>query len=303
MGIYSRDYIREPSPSGPWRRASGSGQWAIKFLLIANIAVFLLQALTGQVVGAPGHSPMFVGGVTDWFVLDVSHLYSFQIWRLLTYGFCHSPEILHIAVNLFVLWMFGRAVEPIYGSREFLAFYLAGVIVSGLCHVLIQLPQPAAQQAGVVGASGGVMAVVFLTAMHYPQMQVLVMFVLPMPLWLLAVLYAAGDLMGFFGGGGSVAHAAHLGGAAFGVAYHYFQWSVLGWLGRLRLPRFRRLQRVVGPRRNIRIYQPSEPSQDDLEQRVDAILQKIHDHGEASLTDSERETLKAASSRYKSKNR
>ena len=124
MGIYSRDYIRDQRPSGGF--GVPGGQWAIKYLLIANIAVFFLQNL----------GPPEQGVVANWLALSRQDLFpSFQIWRLVTYGFCHG-SLEHVAFNLFVLWMFGRAVEPILGSKEFLAFYLSGVVISGsaCCH-------------------------------------------------------------------------------------------------------------------------------------------------------------------------
>lgn len=284
MGIYNRDYIRG---SRPQRSLGQPGDlWAIKFLLIANIAVFLLQNLTVR-------SPYSLG---MWLSLNALDLFpSFQIWRLVTYGFCHG-NLEHIAFNMFVLWMFGRVIEPIYGSREFLAFFLGGVIVSGMCHVAFQTAQ--GSEVGVVGASGGVMAVVFLTAMNYPRMTVLLMFVLPIELRWLAVLYAVVDVTGVFQGGSTVAHAAHLGGAAFGVLYKHYDWRVMRWWERLTSSRPR--SRLFRPRPKVRIYEPSrkEPRK-DFDKQVDAILEKIHRHGERSLTDQEREILKTASRRYK----
>jgi membrane associated rhomboid family serine protease len=288
MGIHSRDYVRDNRPDGTF--GNRSAPWAIKFLLIANIVVFLLQTMTSE---RPG--PTSVGGVTQLLSLNLGDLFpSFQLWRLVTYGFCHG-SINHIAVNLFVLWMFGRTVEPIYGSREFLAFYLAAVVVSGLCHVGFQVAQQSS--VGVVGASGGVMAIVFLTAMHYPKMTVLLMFVIPVELRWIAIMYALADVFGLFHQGASVAHMAHLGGAAFGVAYKFYGWQVLGMWGRVR-GGFR--SRVVRSRPKVRIYQPTteEPS-GNLDKQVDVILQKIHEQGESSLTSQERKILKAASNRYK----
>lgn len=287
MGIYSRDYIREHRPVGGF--GGPSDQWAIKYLIIANIAVFLLQNL---------YRP-----VTDLLSLSLADLQTFQIWRLVTYGFCHDlRSIFHLAINMFILWMFGRAIEPILGSREFMAFFLGGIVVSGLGHVgvqALQLSQPEVtveRLPGVLGASGGVMAVVFLTAMYYPRMTVLLFFVIPMQLRWLAVLYAVADVTGMLQGQSSVAHAAHLAGAAFGVLYKYYNWRVLNWGGALRdWFRFRGL-RKARTRRNVRLYQPEEDDDvDDAE--VDAILEKIQQQGEASLTDRERKVLKNASRR------
>jgi membrane associated rhomboid family serine protease len=223
MGIHSRDYIRDTPSSGGFR-PSGD-QWAVKFLVIANVVVFLLQLVSPK-VGIP-FAPFEESAVTHWLKLDPQEVvFGGQVWRLLTYGFCHSADnLLHILFNMYILWMFGRLVEPICGSREFLAFYLSSIVVSGLCFLAIHLVNPLTY---AVGASGGVMAVVVLTAMHYPRLTVLVMFILPIELRWLAIIVVALDVTGTLQGDANVAHSAHLGGAAFGFLYQYFHWRITG---------------------------------------------------------------------------
>lgn len=357
MGIYSRDYVREDRPGGGF--GESSGEWAIKYLLIANIAVFLLQNLSPQVTewfelrlgsqsvvqtgknpsaffeydelqdGLPAQiavpdpkqppdaripprtSVELLTQYGDFSAVRWENRYglvasralqtkmwidpflSYQLlWRLLTYGFCHG-SLMHIAFNMYFLWMFGRMLVPIYGSREFMAIYLVGVVISGLGHIAFSIVQ--GTPAAAIGASGGVMAITFLCAMLYPRLQLLVMFIIPVQLRWFAVIYAVIDVMGLFNPESGVAHAAHLGGAAFGVAYKHFDWRLIpfwqqltGWFSRIK--RARR-----GPK--VRIYQPSDDKA--LATEVDTILQKIHEQGEASLTDKERETLKEASRRFK----
>ena len=105
------------------------------------------------------------------------------------------------------------------------------------------------------------------------------------------LLALAGDQMG-----SGVAHAAHLGGLAFGFIY---------WKQSLRLEplwdglRRWRWPRWFGPRRNIRLFKPRETLEDDLDELVDDILIKVHEQGEASLTDAEREVLRIAGQRYR----
>ena len=282
MGIESRDYLRHGNGGGGNYRTfqMSSGGWAIKYLIIANVIIFLLELMAPETVNLLA-------------LQRDAALSSFQIWRFLTYGFCHSTASLgHIFFNMFILWMFGRSVEPVLGSREFLAFYLISVVISGLCHIAIS-PNP------VIGASGGVMAVVFLTAMYFPRMTVLLMFVFPIELRWLAVLYAVVDLFGFMNPRGDiVAHFAHLGGAAFGVAYKYYGWN----LTRTFQGKWSRFQSNRAVRKSkFKVYSEPEPhlNRASLDERVDAILEKISREGEASLTDQERELLKEASSKYK----
>lgn len=285
MGIHSRDYFREPQDSRPLYSRARSADWALKYLLIANVAVFLLQSST--VAGS--ESP-----VTYWLSLSLTDLYMGQIWRLITYGFCHDG-LNHLLINMLVLWVFGRVIEPIYGSREFLSFYLVSVVVSGACHVLLQLAL--GSPFGVVGASGGVMAVVFLTAMVYPRMTVLLFMIIPMQLRWLAVIYLAMDLVGIFDGSSGVSHVAHLGGAIFGMSYRHFGWAFSSLFARsmpisdFELGPLRSSRRL---RTTVRLY---EPNPTELDEQVDQILAKISEEGESSLTDMERATLRTASRR------
>src|SRR5207237_381134 len=73
-----------------------------------------------------------------------------ELWRLLTYGFCHVNTS-HIFFNMFSLWLFGKYVEPIYGAREFLAFYLVGILISGLAFLGFDAAH--AVPHGTIGAS------------------------------------------------------------------------------------------------------------------------------------------------------
>jgi len=216
-------------------------------------------------------------------------------WRVITYGFCHDQaSLFHLLFNMICLWMFGRLIEGIYGRREFLWIYLLGVIISGVCHLAWQL---AFGGSGVPmhGASGGVMAVMVLSAVHFPKMKVLLMMIIPVQLGVLVVGLVALDVMralGVFGGESHIAYMAHLGGAAFGFGYHRSGGRLsslgAGLAGRFKFWR----RRAVRP--SVRVYQPPV---DGLDDQVDAILAKISREGEASLSDREREMLMEASRR------
>ena len=47
----------------------------------------------------------------------------FRLWQLITHMFMHGG-ILHLSFNMFALWMFGSAIESIFGSKRFLFFYI-----------------------------------------------------------------------------------------------------------------------------------------------------------------------------------
>lgn len=72
-------------------------------------------------------------------------------WRMLTSAFLHSPNIMHIAFNMYALWILGNALEPAFGRARFLAVYLVSAF-AGSVGVLMLSPI----ETWVVGASGAV---------------------------------------------------------------------------------------------------------------------------------------------------
>jgi len=286
MGIENRDYIRGPAG----RPAFGLKQGSIcKWIIIANVAVFVLQN--------------FSPSVTNALDLDPAQVAHGQIWRLVTYAFCHLPnDLLHILFNMLFVWWFGKALESMYGRREFLLFYLTAATIAGICFLGLRLFLGELNPA--IGASGAVMAIVMVYAMHFPRQQIYLMGIIPLEIRWLVVFYVIFDgfpvLASLSGQGSSdgVAHAAHLGGLAFGFFY-----KTRG----LRLERLwnrigqRSFSRISGPRRKLPIYQPRDEIREphNLEEQVDRILAKIHAQGEASLTDDEREILTKASRKYR----
>lgn len=327
MGIENRDYYR----------ASGSysGSWGLdgiapvcKYLVIANVAVFLLQIFYTREPRPEDLKEYFGEGtewaeeisedqqqmlawarvsvVEEWLALETDKVLHGQIWRLLSYAFCHDRlGVWHILFNMLFLYWFGKTLEAMYGSREFLLFYLASAVAASLCHIGLDLATR--HSTAAIGASGAVMGVVMLYAIHYPRERIYVFMIIPIEIRWLVALYVIFDLhpvlLALAGTPeySGVAHAAHLGGLAFGFVYWRYGLRLEDhWNGmrRLRMPRW------FGPRRNIRLYRPPEtPPQTDLESLVDKILQKIHDQGEASLTDVERDVLRLASEKYKARAR
>jgi membrane associated rhomboid family serine protease len=83
-----------------------------------------------------------------------------------------------------------------------------------------------AAPAETIGASGGVFGLILACAMLFPTGKILLFFLIPMPVWLFAVLYAGVELsLGVTGAQASVAHFAHLGGMV-GGAIVILQWRM-----------------------------------------------------------------------------
>jgi membrane associated rhomboid family serine protease len=317
MGIYDRDYYRN---EGPGYLASITEHGKVcKSLIMLNVLIFVLQLLTRpQYPMGDGVDPIaqvqnyYEGGwVTKALQLDVDAVLHGQVWRLLTYGFLHSELWMwHIIMNMLCLWWFGSDVEDIYGPREFLAVYLTSIVLGGIAFIIGHLMGTPGLYC--VGASGGVMTMLVLCALHYPSRMVSLFWFLPMPIWIFVLFVVAKDLYPLLSGQHtSTAVTVHLAGAAFGYVYYKMQWRMLNFLPS---PRAWKRQRAKAklrifraeeePQTPVLAAQPSASARDvdeQLEARMDAVLQKVSDHGMASLSEQEREILQQASERMKRK--
>jgi membrane associated rhomboid family serine protease len=223
-----------------------------------------------------------------------------QIWRLVTSGFCHDRyNFWHILFNMLLLAWFGQRLERMYGSTEFLLFYLVATVCASLAYLGLAYYNGAKLPA--IGASGAVMAVMMLYVIYYPFEQFLLFWFVPVPLWVLMAGYAlfdlhpvllalAGDRMFT-----RVAHASHLGGLAFGFFYWRFAWRLEPILGRI----FPVAPGRAGTPLRKPVIVPFPRRDDDLAECVDEILKKISDQGTESLTDAEREILIRAGAKYR----
>jgi membrane associated rhomboid family serine protease len=192
-------------------------------LIIANVAVFLLQSV------APGLELSFA-----LWPLDASRMsggqVGFAVWQLVTYGFLHG-SVVHLAFNMFALYMFGGAMELVVGPRRYLAYYLVCVIAAALVQLLVT-----AMLGGLyptVGASGGVFGLLLAYAVYFPHNKVMLLFPpIPIPSRLFVVIYAVIELvLGVTGSQAGVAHFAHLGGLFGGAAMLYY-WRIGPFRGR-----------------------------------------------------------------------
>lgn len=125
-------------------------------------------------------------------------------WRMLTAAFLHSQSfLLHIVLNMYTLWIFGQALEPLLGRVRFLAVYLLSAIGGSIGFLLLTPDRPVI---GVVGASGAIFGLfgAMLVVQRHRGGET-------RQLW---VLIAINGAIGFFVQG--IAWQAHLGGSITG---------------------------------------------------------------------------------------
>jgi membrane associated rhomboid family serine protease len=153
----------------------------------------------------------------DWILSPFKVNRDKQYYRYVTYGFLHADGM-HLLFNMITLFFFGRAMEDFYtsslGPFGFVLFYLGGIVFSVLPSALQNQKDP---RYATLGASGAVSAVLFAFILFQPWTTMLIFFV-PCPAIIYAVLYVAYSIWLDKKGGDNVNHSAHLWGAAYGVA-------------------------------------------------------------------------------------
>ena len=192
-------------------RPSQSSTPVVLNLIIINVIVFVAQ----MVFDKSGYD--ITGGNNLGWLTSRIGLWSidtglFKPYQLVTHMFAHGG-FLHILFNMYALWLFGAALERLWGPKRFLIFYLVCGLAAGVTEMFL-VPMGFA-----IVASGAVMGLLGAFAYTFPNIE---FFILPIPFPIkakyLAIIYAAIDLFGQFSGfGGNVAHFAHLGGLAMGL--------------------------------------------------------------------------------------
>jgi membrane associated rhomboid family serine protease len=272
MGLYDRDYTQADSR----RQYFGSSQIrfnlpkltpVVKWLLIINSIVFLCGALV----------PAVGSTLVRWFAIDPrSWLTALQPWRLVSYQFLHG-NLLHIIMNMMVLFFLGPTLEKHWGGRRFVLFYLGCGVAAGLSFLLLMAIGVVGANP-LLGASGAILGVLVACAILFPQF-VLFLFIVPMPIRVFAVvmtlLYVLNIATRGLNAGGD---AAHLGGMAAGAAYV------------LLLPRLEKLKL----RMHAQSWDKRMEESRKLRMEVDRILAKVHRFGLHSLTSREKKMLKKA---------
>jgi membrane associated rhomboid family serine protease len=145
---------------------------------------------------------------------------NFRPYQIFTHMFTHA-SFGHIFFNMFSLWMFGRTLENVWGSKRFLLFYLICGIGAAAVHLAVQYFTGGYSFA--VGASGAVMGVLVAFAYLFPNTELLLYFAIPVKAkWVVIALIAIDLFAGLGRTGTGIAHWAHLGGAATGFILVYF---------------------------------------------------------------------------------
>lgn len=276
-------------------------------LIFINLFVFLI--LTLLFVFIPESSKTWYYDIRNAFALSNSWWHNLtHPWAWLTHMFVHDG-FWHILWNMLFLYWFGRIVGDLIGDHHILPLYLYGGILGGMTFVMT---------AGIfgyidgttyaIGASGATMAIVLSAGFIAPEYLMRLILIGTVRLKYIVGAIVLIDIIRLAGDTNVGGHVAHLGGAFMGWFYIYSLKAGVE-LGSpiMKLQRNLSLLFTNKPtnQRGYTSYRSKTKSplhivrdeEDDYQDRLDAILDKIRDEGYDSLSQDEKDFLQDASKR------
>jgi membrane associated rhomboid family serine protease len=218
---------------------------------------------------------------------------AYKFYTPFTYMFSHT-DFFHILFNMLTFYWFGRILEDFTTSRQFTFIYIAGGLAGAWFFIAAYHTFPAFNDsirfATLIGASAGVMAIVFAAATLVPEFTLSLLLIGPVKLKYLALAIALIDFIsiGFSNPGGSI---SHLGGALLGFVYIKQLQAGNDWS---KIFKKRTRMKIVRPEKRTKpAVSAALPDQDV----IDGILDKISKSGYESLTKQEKEQLFKASNK------
>lgn len=280
-----------------------------KFIYV-NVAIYLVVALVSVFATLFNSLPYVVAFVRLFELPSSLNELLLQPWSLVTYMFLHGG-LMHILWNMLALYGFGRIFMSFYSTRHFVGVYLLGGIAGGVFYVLAYNLLPyfsnSVGSSYLVGASASVLAVVMAAAVRNPSYRVnlflfgtVKLITIAVATVLISLLLLASD-----NAGGNI---AHIGGATAGWAFAYFLNkgtdltrflnATVDFLSNL-------FSRFSFKKKRVMKFKKTGKHSDDYEYNarkkeiqddIDAILDKVKKSGYSSLSDNEKRRLFDASS-------
>jgi membrane associated rhomboid family serine protease len=247
------------------------------------VAVHVVVAILGCLAVAAGS-----GALLNLMLFDSARvLGAGQVWRLATYALVHSPGmLLWFAIEMYMLFVFGREVERFIGQRAYIALYALLLFAPSILLTLWGL----GQRTGLAGSVALHFGVFVAFATIYPSAELLLRITAKWSALILGAIYMLQLLAYNAWTDLAVLLTSIAVGFCFvrlrGVGPELLWWENLKT--RLRpKPKFKVVPKPI----------PSRHEDDDISESVDPILDKIARSGIGSLTPSERRTLDRARNR------
>jgi len=301
MGYQDREYFRESH--SPYLNLIRSTR--VCWGLVIGIALGFLATLFTQETTDPLQEYLRIDPtamVQDW-----------QWFRLLTAVFV-ADNVWHLVFALVLIWLIGHELEQMVGGLELFVFFLVSTILSNLAVTLVYYYVEPRHGFGFgtgvasFGPAGPALALLTWAVMLNPHRVTTYLFV-PMPMWIVGGLVMVFDVFFFMQHQPmAVRLAVHALSVPFAGLYALFDWRLTGWRRvTRRIPAQRQLSSVLqmpARRTNVKSDErpPVTPStitrrtvDEQLEAKLDAVLEKVSTSGMQSLTEEEKSILKKAS--------
>ncbi len=248
--------------------------------------------------------------ILEWFTLPgAPEKLMTRPWTIFVYMFSQL-SIWGLISTLLWLWAFGFILQDLTGNKKIFPIYLYGGFAGAVFFLLSENLIPSLHQninnaPDLLGGGAAVMAVAVATTSLAPDYRLFPMINGGIPLWVLTVIYVAIDFATLAGSSGGYA-IAHLAGGAIGFIFvrqlrrgnDWSDWmnNLVNWIDDLFNPERKQQQKSI--KEKLFYTSTTEPFQKTpnlTQQRLDEILDKIHDQGYHMLTNEEKEFLKRAS--------
>lgn len=283
-------------------------------LIFLNIAAFiginLLALLFTVLSGFSG--PAGIEAVTRFFSLQPNlwHLITHP-WVFITSMFLHL-SLWHLLFNMLMLYWFGSIVDNLIGSRHILPLYLLSGLLGALAYILAGNIIPNLHNTYAYGASAAVMGIVIAAATLAPNSYIHLLLIGPVRIKYIALTLLLLDLFGIGWMSNTGGHFAHLGGALLGYLYidklrkgddpskpvHTLLNQLNQFFNRVLQKNKKTFPHTVfknKARKHSKGAQQTDLNDQDFEDRLNAILEKIKEHGYDKLSPEEKEFLFNAS--------
>jgi membrane associated rhomboid family serine protease len=199
--------MRYPSGPSTFQRDSMAAPPGVKWLLIVNVAVFIVYYF----LTLGGQGRLFA----PFQLVPEDTVERLFVWQPFTWLFLHDPRGFgHILFNMLSLYMFGKTLEDAWGTERFLRYYVACGVGSALC-VIVAGYATGTPQVPTIGASGAIFGLLFAFGYLFPDATVLFSFLFPIKAKYMVMIIGAITFLSL-PQGGVVSHIAHLGGMVVG---------------------------------------------------------------------------------------
>lgn len=134
--------------------------------------------------------------------------------RLVTSATLHG-DTMHLLFNMLTLYFFSDIIIYTLGIWQYLAIYFLAIIGGGLLSLWIHRKE---YYYSAIGASGGVVGILFAAIAIYPSMSLYMFFIpIPIPGWIFGIAYLGFSIYGMLKNVGNIGHDAHMGGVVAGL--------------------------------------------------------------------------------------